>query len=227
MQTLFALLVISIIALNIIFLSFAGSFLALYYVLWLGVFGTALWKNRTRLEAWLTAIPGNRAVKFIGLGLLMIAIEETLAGFSMHLATAESLGALGVGILQFYAFNFFTLPGLIIGWYLLLERYVYERKEVFLLIGIFGIYAEKTLTHLGGNPLTTLFLILPTMFTYMLILAPSVMSHRPRETKSAPRFKRYALGLIVPIACSLPFIMVLMRLRAEHPELFPPAGFVS
>jgi hypothetical protein len=225
-RTILLLLIISVLLLNVIFIFSSHSFLALYYVLWLGGVGTYVWRNRDRLEARLTKWNIGSFKKFLLLGLLMILIEETFAGFSTHLATAHSVSDIYIGILQFWAFNFLTLPGFIIGWYLLLCRFTYSRKEVLVLVGILGLFAEKTYIFIFAVPIMGILLILPTMFTYALIIAPSILSFRGGG-RTLPTYLRYMLGVIVPIIVSIPLVLILMYLKLHYPGAFPPAGFVS
>jgi hypothetical protein len=116
--------------------------------------------------------------KFYLLGVVAICIEETFAGISMHLATADSFGDILIGVRQFISFNLMALSGFVIGWYLLLKTFVYDRKEIFVLAGLFGLFAEKIYVHIFSIPIMGLLLILPTVFTYALIIAPSVVGHR-------------------------------------------------
>ena len=222
------LLVISIVLLNLIFIVSAGSFLALYYIIWVIGFGSIFWKNRERIEKRLVEWNIGKFKKFLLLGFLMIFIEEIFAGFSMHLGVATSLGDMAIGIMQFWAFNFLALPGFIIGWALLLQKVSFERREIFVLAGIFGLFAEKTLMHVFTIPIMGILLILPTMFTYALIISPSVISFREsNKRRTLTRASRYALGLIVPFVVSIPFVLLLTYLKFNHPEIFPPAGFVG
>lgn len=223
------LLAISVILLNIIFISRpeGASFLALYYIVWLFGVGTFFLKRQDRITQKLVAWKAGRFVKFMCLGLCMIVLEEIFAGISMHLAVAKSLTDILAGIVQFWAFNLLALPGFILGWYLLLRYIEYSRKEVFLLVGLFGLFSEKTLLHVMSMPVMGLLLVLPTMFTYMLIIAPSVVSFEPGSQRRLPRLLRYPLGLLFPIATSIPFVTLLIYLKQTYPDRFPPAGFVG
>jgi hypothetical protein len=227
MRIIFYCLAVSIVLLNIIFIFSAHSFLPLYYVLWEGGVGWYIWRHRASLEARLVAWQAGNFRKFLSLGIYMILFEETFAGISMHLASARSVNDFVVGILQFYAFNLLALPGMILGWYFLMKKIRYTRKEIFVLVGLFGLFAEKVYIFVITSPIIGALLILPTMFAYILIMTPSVLSYRGPEGRSLWRVLRYPLGLIVPIITSVPLILVLFILKAHFPGLFPPAGFVS
>jgi hypothetical protein len=220
-KTILVLLVISIVLLNVIFIS-EGRFLGFYYIFWLGAVGMYVWKNRISIEQKLSSWNIGRFKKFILLGVFMILLEEIFAGISMHLGVTWTTLGFVIGILQFWALNIFALPGFIIGWYLLLSRIQYSRKEVFILVGIFGLWSEKVFIHVTENPIAGTLLILPTMFTYALIIAPSIMSLSIREIKKIPWVFRYILGLTVPFIVSIPFVGAVLYLRAHFPGVFPP-----
>ncbi|MCA9357151.1 hypothetical protein KC872_02980, partial [Candidatus Kaiserbacteria bacterium] len=110
--------------------------------------------------------------------------------------------------LQFYANNLLLLPGFIIAWYFLLKKINYTKREVFILVGIFGLFAEKTILHVILIFPFGLALVLPTMFTYMGIIAPSLLSLKQVGTKELSKTLRYALGLLLPILCSVPFLII-------------------
>ena len=156
----------------------------------------------------------------------MVLCEEIIAGTAMNLGIADSVGDILLGIRQFIAFNILALPGFIIAWYILLKHCIYTRQEVFILSGIFGILSEKLFRHVD-YPIMIALLILPTMFTYAIIIAPSVMSYRGTGAKPRPKIVRYLLGIFFPFVVSIPFVLLVMYLRARYPEVFPPAGFVG
>lgn len=218
-------LFISLLTLSILLANFAymvnHRYLGFYYILLLGVVGTYIWRNRVSIEEKLVAWDIGPFKKFLFLGIGMILLEETFAGFSLNLGVHNSLPAFIKVILQCWALNLFALPGFIIAWYLLLKRYVYTRMEVFVLVGLFGLYSEKIYKYIVTFPLMALFLLLPTMVTYAVIISPSVMSFRNFGTKVLPWYQRYLLGIIIPFLVSIPFIAILFVLMAHHPELFP------
>ncbi len=221
------LLVISLIFLTLISID-AKHFLALYYVVWVGGVGTLLWRYRVWLEEQLSSWNLDGFTKFLSLGVMMILAEEVLAGISMHLSISHDFHYLLKGIIQFWAFNLLALPGFIIAWYFLLSKFMYTRKEIFILVGLFGLFAESVGLKIIGNPVAGMTLVLPTMFTYAIIIAPSIMSFRKdKEGKLLSVFPRYMLGFIVPIIISLPFIGILAILKSHFPDAFPPNGFVG
>jgi hypothetical protein len=178
-----------------------------YYVVWLILTGV-LWKNRERWSSWLKSRNYPEFPLFLGLGVLMILIEETIAGILVHLLREKSFGAMLAVVPQYYANNLLLLPGFIIGWYLLLKRYAYSHTEVFALVGLFGIFSEKIYVYVLTFPIMGIALLLPTMFTYMGIIMPSLLSMRSQSKRPGNRLLRYGVGFVFPIIVSMPFILV-------------------
>ena len=216
------LLCLSIALLNLILIPSAHSIMALYYALWILGIGTLIWIKRDTLEVFLQKSKLPPFVTFISLGILMILIEEAMASFFVNFTPAMTLESYGTFLLKFWATNLFTLPGFIIAWYFLLTKFVYSRKEVLVLVGCFGLFAEKIFVHVVTIPLMGVLLILPTMYTYAVIIAPSLLSF-PKEKlgqKKLGAFARYTLGFFVPILFSLPFIFSVITLMTKFPEHF-------
>lgn len=203
------LLTISVILSTLFFLGGTPpSARGFYYVLWLSFFYFVFWRNQENWQLRLEQSTLGQPATFIGLGLLMILIEETFAGLAVNILHAPNLGALIASIPQYYANNFLILPGFIIAWYMLLQRYVYTRGEIFVLVGLFGVFAEKIYMHVLTIPILGVPLILPTMFTYFAVLFPSLLSLRSRETRALSGPVRYIVGFLFPILVSLPFLFV-------------------
>jgi|GEM_PF-6984928 len=178
-----------------------------YYVAWLIPTGFA-WRHRSRWQPSLQASPLGEFPVYLALGILMILAEETLAGLAVNLLRAPNFGELMRSVPQFYANNLLLLPGFMLGWYILLKRFAYPAREVFVLVGVFGLFAEKILSHILNYPIMGSLLVLPTMFTYMAIIAPSLLSLRSTGTRQLPKGGRILLGFFVPIAVSIPFLYV-------------------
>ncbi|MDE1874776.1 MAG: hypothetical protein KGI79_01785 [Patescibacteria group bacterium] len=207
---------ISIVALNILVIADAHSFFALYYVFWLGIIGLVVWRYRTAIERALQSWRLNGFLKFVVLGIAMILIEETIAALSNS-----------GDVLQFWAFNLLTLSGFVVGWYLLTRWIAYGKREVFVLAGIYGLYAEQILQKVVAVPIFGVLLILPTMAAYMLIIAPSIMSASKGRGRHLNAIFRWILALVVPVVVSVPFIFILVVIRAHAPGIFPPVGLIQ
>lgn len=150
---------------------------------------------------------GNFAT-FVSLGLVMILIEETFASIAANLVLVDKVQELLASIHQYYANNFLLLPGFIVAWYFLATRIRYTQKELFVLVGLFGIFYEKIYIHILTIPILGIPLILPTMFTYIGIIIPSVLSLQKMGERQLPNYLRYSLGILMPIIASMPFIAV-------------------
>lgn len=191
---------------------FAGgnppSLRGFYYVLWLSFFYFVFWRRQDRWQQKLGSIALSQPTLFISLGVLMILIEETFAAITVNILHVPSLGALLATVPQYYANNLLLLPGFVVAWYFLLKRYAFTRGEVFVLAGLFGLFAEKIYAHILSIPILGIPLVLPTMFTYFAILFPSLLSLQPGNQKSLNRFGKYLFGFMFPILVSLPFLLV-------------------
>ncbi len=219
-KILVTLLVISVLVLIFIHLTI-HRFLGFYYVFLIGGVGSYIWKNRVSLEKKFVAWNIGGFKKFMTFGVAMILVEETFAGFFLNLGVHNDLMSFVKVILQCWALNIFALPGFMIAWYLLMRHYVYTRMEIFVLVGIFGLYSEKIYAQISTFPFIVPFLLLPTMVTYVVIIAPSVMSFREYGTIVLPKYIKYFLGLFIPFLCSVPLIGILSILLKFFPWMFP------
>lgn len=222
-KILLTLLILSVVFVAVAFLGANPSSLrGFYYVVWLS-FCAYVWKQRDTLGNILKKSPLGGFLTFLGLGLLMIFIEETLAGIAVNILHVESISALFATTTQFYANNFLLLPGFIVGWYILLKRYAYTQKEVFVLVGLFGVLlSEKIHIHIFAIPILGIPLILPTMFTYMGIIAPSILSMKEFGKREISVPIRYGIGLLFPWLVSIPFVVIhilLSRARITDPTV--------
>ena len=69
--------------------------------------------------------------------------------------------------------------------------------------GLFGLFAEEIYISLFLLPTVYIFYILPTMFAYALIIAPSIISFRDFKFIPMPSFFRYSLGFLLPVIISV------------------------
>ncbi len=218
-KILIYLLVISTIVINALLLP-NGVTMPLYYIVWVLGVGWYLYKNYARVEALLRRLPINGFFRFLILGLTMVLFEEMIAGIVMKLPTATSVADIILSMQRYITMNFLILPGLVIGWYILLRLYQYSRVEVLVLSGLFGLFAEKVYSF--GNPLLIGLLILPTMATYAVIMTPALISYNGKEGAPKNRVFRYVLGFVVPFIVTMPFIGILTYLMTTYPMFFPP-----
>jgi len=211
---------ISVLLLNTILIVSSHSFAALYYIFWVGGVGVFLWKKKASIEEKLKTWVLPSFPKFVLLGIGMILFEEMLASFSVNVSPALTVSSYTHFVLQYWATNLLTLAGFVIGWYLLLSRFQYTKKETLFFAGIFGLFAEKVIYWIFAMPLMGILLIIPTMFTYAIIITPSVLSidMRIKRPLSAPI--RYFLALLIPFLVSVPFIGILLYLMTVYPQVF-------
>lgn len=205
-RTLSILVIVSTLVVTIIFLSL-DSARGFYYIFWLGC-SYKIWKHRDSLRKLFLKSPFWKSATFIGLGIGMIFIEETFAGVSVHLLWSESIIELIKKIPPYYANNLLTLPGYIIGWYMLLSRYRYTQREFFFLVGCFGIFAEKTFNYTFSLPIIGIPLLVVNFFTYIGIILPSyIFLGNPGKHILHPII-RSPLGFLFPILISVPLIFI-------------------
>jgi hypothetical protein len=198
----------------------------LYPYLWLGLVGVPIWLGRRKLETRLRLwhIPGF--LKFALLGYGMVLAEEVLAALCNNLSERFEPGLYLQRIGQFWAFNVLAFTGLIVGWYLLARFVGYSRTEMFYVVGIFGLYSERTFLVLPTNPLAFVLFAPLIIFTYGLILTPAMLSLPERRRRGWSFLVRYPLALLVPYICSILPVGLLMALRTAYPGWFPPTTFI-
>ena len=200
---------------------------AVYYPLWLGIFGTLAWRHRAWLEARVNAMRLTGAARFIVLGYAAVLTEEVLAGIANHLPEGFSPPLLLVRILQFQALNLFAFFGFIVGWYLLTRYIDFSRREVFYLAGVWGLYAEKIIFAVPTQPAAVVVLFGPTILTYALIIVPALLGQPMRPGRRQLHWLlKYPLAYLFLQLCSVPAVLAVMALRGRFPFLFPPSSMV-
>lgn len=220
LKTILLLLVISVFLLSVIDIISAHSFMAFYYIIWIGGVGSLVWKYRNEIEVKLNRWSLSPVYKFLILGFGMTLTEEALAAFSIHLSSSLTLASYLHFVSQFWATNMLALVGFVIGWWLLLSRFEYSRREVFIISGIFGLYAEHILRFLSAFPTAGVLLILPTIFTYGVIITPSLLSVRFSDKRKLPVVVRYILAPLALFLMSIPFVVILSFLMKSYPAYF-------
>lgn len=207
-KSLFIITCICLIWVTIMFLGGTpSSARGLYYVIWLS-FTYLVWKKREPLRKKLQKSPFGSFLTFLLLGIMMILLEETFAGITVNLLSAPDLYTLLSKVPPYYENNLLLLPGFIIAWFILLKTYKYSQKEFFILIGLFGLFAEKIYIHVLTLPIIGIPLIPVTMLTYIGIILPSYLSLWNPWEKTLHPLLRYTLGFFFPILVSVPFIII-------------------
>ncbi|PWB38724.1 MAG: hypothetical protein C3F02_02330 [Parcubacteria group bacterium] len=219
-------LIISVLLLNFYFISVAHYIVFVYYILLLGGGGILLWKYREQLSNILLNWKLRPLIKFVLLGYSAVLTEEILVALVHALNSGASLTGWGQLILQFWAFNIFAFTGFIFGWYFLYRRYRYTSANLFFIIGLWGLYAEKTLSYLRTDFWGAILLILPTMSVYNLIIAPALASLPPAPDNRVKTWKKCLYSFIISFVFSLLPVIALTYLRAHWPLLFPPCAYI-
>lgn len=155
----------------------------------------------------------------------MVLFEETLAALTWSLIEGFSLGLFIVRIGQFWAFNVIVFSGVIIGMYMCNRFRLLGKKELFVLIALFGTYAEHLYTQ--GSPVVFFVYAPIVMLIYYLIFSPAITVLPLREIRTIHPFFRYMCSLIIVGIISLPFVIVLAELRKNNPHYFPPCAMIN
>ncbi|OGZ07717.1 MAG: hypothetical protein A3C93_06520 [Candidatus Lloydbacteria bacterium RIFCSPHIGHO2_02_FULL_54_17] len=220
-------LVIAVVILNIYFVFIERSFTVLYYVLWLGGVGYFVVQYREAIVFHLRQWKISPLLKFLILGYGAMLAEEFIVGLVHAANEGLSLATLLLRVSQFWAFNVFAFTGFIFGWYFFIRRYSYSLTDIFFISGLWGLFSEHTLSYLSQNPIAAVLLILPTMCTYNLIIAPALFSVAERGTKVVGIAWRYSSTLLLFLVFSIPPMAVLWFLRSTFPDAFPPCEYIS
>jgi hypothetical protein len=198
----------------------------LYPFLWLGLVGVPVWRWRRSLAHLLQRWQFPGFLTFMLLGYAMILLEEILAALVNNLAEGFTWPLFAQRVGQFWAFNLLAFTGFFAGWYLLLKMIGYSRVETFFLGGCFGLYAERTIFLLPGQPLQFALFAPLIIFIYGLILTPAALSIPEAKQRRPNWLLRYPLAFFVPFTCSVPPVALLSYLRAHFPGWFPPRTFI-
>jgi len=199
----------------------------LYFFIWTARVGSLVWLGRDRLEKAVRASSSAKRPGSCSLVMRWCWLRRSSPAFVNNLSEEFTPQLFAVRILQFWAFNIFAFTGLILAWAWMSRWLMFSRRERFYLSGLFGLYAEKTIFVLFSNPLAFLFFAPLEMITYGLILTPAQLSVPVHGSLSSLRLPRYAVSLLLPFLVSIPFIALLMVLRAHFPWAFPPTKFIS
>ena len=219
-------LVVTTLLLNWYFIFIAHSFISLYYLFWLGGIGIFFLRYREKIVARLTNWNVHSSIKFILIGYAAVLTEEFIVAFVHSLTEGFSLIGFGQLVFQFWAFNVFAFTGFIVGWYFLLKRFSYSTADLFLIVGAWGLFSEHTLTYLGTNTLAAILLILPTMSTYNLIIAPAIASISQFGERKISWWKKYPLSFLILFTFSVVPVLLLGFLRLKFPGAFPPCEYI-
>jgi hypothetical protein len=150
--------------------------LTFYYGTWVGMGGWAVVHFRTRIAAFVDGLPGPRSVVFVGVGLIAVLVQETLAAIAQWQGTGL---ALGPTIVELWSVNIAVLGPALVAWSILLGRYSFRARDVLGSWGIIGVIVEGGLVFLVASPLVFLWAF-PLLFVAhaLVFLVPYLVMRR-------------------------------------------------
>ena len=198
-----------------------------YFIVWILVIGSLIWCFRqlikNRVSTWRT----SPLFKFIFLAYGMVLFEELIAAFSLHLSEGFYLPLYLERVGQFWLLNILAFTGIIFATYFLYTRLRYSQTEMFMLIGIWGLYAEHTYVAIFGNPIAFLALLPFIVITYGLIFTPALWSiGRPGTRHMNPVIKYFLTFLVFFVFSILPALAI-NHIRTNAQNLFAPAELID
>lgn len=205
----------------------ARSLIPVYHCIMLGLVLPMVHMYRQRLARQLSSLPFGSFWRIILLGYMAVVFEETLVGALHALQEGGEWGALPIRIGQFIFFNLFAFTGLIFGMAFLHRLTRFGRFDLFLLCGLWGVFAEGLIFKLPGSPIVASLLLIPTMAVYALIMLPGQLSApQPDHQKQWPLPLRLIVGLTLFWILSIMPMLAATTLRDSHPALFPPCAYI-
>jgi len=206
----------------------ARSLIPVYHTLMLGVALPLVHRYRGAISRRLQRLPMGFFWRIILLGYAAVIAEETLVGVLHGLQEDASVPGVVLRIGQFIAFNLFAFTGLIFGMALLHRFTRLGRWDLFLLCGLWGIYAEGLIFKLANSPIVAGGLLIPTMAVYALIMLPGQLAApQPHTMQQHPLWVRALLALPLFWILSIAPIIALSALRVSFPDAFPPCDYIA
>lgn len=199
----------------------------MYPAIWLLGVGLPFYYFRKKWTSRMLEWSAPPALKFFILAYGMVLLEEIIAAYVNHLSEGFSFGLFLARILQFWSFNFLAFTGLIVAWYILYRRYDYSFHSAFSLIGLYGLFAEKTYILLFSNPLAFFFWVPLIFLSYGLILSPALGAMPLNNRRPLARPIQVLAGIGLPLILATLMMPLIQWVKENHPELFPPAGWIG
>ena len=133
---------------------------SLAYVLWIVVVGGLMWLMRAPLEK----ILRRHKISFLIAGLVMIVLQSLLAAYP------NTFPPNNFSLFSNMIPDLFTFIPWFFAWFILTWLVRFERIEIFVLVGLQGIFMEGV-WMLWKNPLFAIY-FLPNAFFYIVMLYP-------------------------------------------------------
>lgn len=157
----------------------------------------------------------------------MVLTEELYAALVNNIDEGYNTSLYLVRIGQFWTFNLLAFSGVIIALFLLHHFRLMRRAELTVLASLFGIYAEHAYQYLFTNPIVFVVYAPVTVFIYYLIFIPALSVLPLGGVRAIHPLLRYLISIVLIIALSIPFVLVIERLRTLHPSYFPPCAMIA
>ena len=197
----------------------------LYFMFMILIIGLPLFIFRKSISNFIKHISMNNFYTYLLLGYGMVLLEEIFAALFNHLNEGFSLTLFIVRILQFWAFNIFAFTGLIVGIYLFSRYLKFSKIELIFIVGLWGLFAEKTYTLIFAN-IIAFMVWAPIMITvYGIIMTPAINSIKHEGKINLPIIKYIIIFLGIFLLSIIP-ILILSYLRLNFPFIFPPVNFI-
>lgn len=131
---------------------------------------------------------------FLLVSFVLAMIEEALIYY-----LGGGLQGEATSLLDDYANALPVFAAIIFGWYLILLRYEVSRAEVFLGVGLHGIFLELVLSGAILNPILLFLLGGPTIFIYGSILIAPQLPRGEREFTLLKKFGSWIFVLLLMV----------------------------
>lgn len=136
-----------------------GNTMLLIYPMWIFTY-----LNRERLRRFVRCVPFS--VSFIGFGVFFGMLTEIFAIVNNRALPPEQRILLAPDPILDLIYGFFFYFLFMATWCLLIKRFTYSKKEVFVIAGIYGICTEEV-----GQVLVRVFTVPVTGFLYAIIVS--------------------------------------------------------
>jgi len=197
-------------------------------LIWVVIGGALMYRYREAVGAYVRSVPLNWRIKFVlfatGLALLEEAVTVTMTNMAPAFGSVIGKSFITASANYLHTVLFHSVIVFIpmfIAWALLLGRYDFNPKQVFLLFGLVGSLAEMSMQAtnvLGGF----------WFFVYGLMVFLPAYSIPPAESRGArtPKFRHYVLAVCLPLVSPVILLPIVPLLRYLY-DLLDPVFFVE
>jgi hypothetical protein len=195
---------------------------------WAVIGGALMYRYREPVGHYVQNIPLNWRVKFVVFATILALLEEAVTVTMTNMAPVfgsqigEAFITASANYLHTVLFHsVIVFIPMFIAWALLLGRYNFNPKQVFLLFGLVGSLAEMSMQPtniLGGF----------WFFVYGLMVFLPAYSIPPAESRGArtPKLRHYVLAVVLPLVSPAILLPIAPLLRYLY-DLMDPVCFVK